>query len=102
MPHTNGFSSPYVLALKFKKHGQLLGAATEQEYLAMADTFLGGPLAADMQACTRAVSLKKLRFNQPQQRFGILFNDNFICTFYQFDPPPRNLTWFQAQCADTT
>ena len=104
MAYTNGFGSAYVLTLKFKKHGHLLGAATEQDYLTMADTFLGGPLTAHMRECTRAASSKQLRFNEARQRFGILLQDNVICTFYQFDPPPppaRTQNWFTSQCART-
>jgi hypothetical protein len=65
----------------------------------MADAFLGGPMAAGVAGCIRTSDASRLRFEQGQQRFGVLFKDNVICTFYKFDPPPRDGAWFSKQCS---
>ena len=80
--HTNGFNNGRDLTLHFIKHNQLLGVATETEYLEMADRFMGGPLSAGMTEGTRS-SGRRLRFDEAAQRFGILgggFCDrDFLC-----------------------
>jgi len=97
--YTLGFNSARVLALKFAKHGQLLGAKTEAEYLSMADAFVGGPKTPETLECARHSDLCLLRFHEGRQDFGVMFTDGVIATFYRFDPPPRNARWFSKQCA---
>lgn len=99
MPFTKGFNNSRALALHFVKHGGLLGANSEAEYLAMADTFLGGPLEQGALECARASDQNLLRFREPGQRFGVLFRDKVICTFYRLGPPPRDVAWFRGKCA---
>jgi hypothetical protein len=75
-----------------------MGAATEAEYLAMADAFLGGPIQRGTTECVRASNADRLRFNQGTQRFGVLTPANVVRTFYKLTPPPRDGTWFAEQC----
>jgi hypothetical protein len=99
VPFTAGFGSPYLLTLHFVKHGPLLGAATEAEYLQMADIFLGGPFVGGVAQCTRRSDHDRLRFHESTQRFGVLTGLNVIRTFYRFGPPRRDSRWFQMSCA---
>jgi pyocin large subunit-like protein len=97
--HTKGFNTADALTLHFHKHGLLLGAMTEADYLNMADQFLGGALGPGVTEGRRSSDKNLLRFNEAQQTFGILFPDRFIRTFYRFGPPRRDAAWFAKQCA---
>lgn len=99
MAFTAGFASPTLLTLHFVKHGAEFGAATEADYLNMADTFVGGAKPAGVLQCTRASNNDRVRFRLATQWFGVLKASNHIKTFYIPKPPPRNAKWFKNQCA---
>ncbi len=99
--YTRGFH-PASLGDHFDKHKRDFGVATEQEYEALADTFLGAPCPPDVLECTRISSGDIIRFKETTDEYGVLSRTNVIRTF--FKPKPRihrlrnNLEYFRAEC----
>lgn len=99
-PFTAGFATPSKLTEHFLKHGADLALATEQDYLAQADTFLGGPLAPGVTEGVRASDGDTVRFNAATQEYGVLRPDRTIRTYYRCTGgPPRNAAWFAKKLA---
>lgn len=97
-PYTNGFATAAKLTEHFVKHQGLLGVATEADYLARADAFLGAPLPGDVLECVRASDGDCLRFRISTQEYGVLRTDGFIRTYYMCDGRPRDKRWFGSRC----
>ena len=90
MPYTLGFFDPDDLADHFDKHilqKRELDAADENEYLDLADSFLGedlNPITTHecQRRCADGSDGDKLRFNHITEEFGCLSNDNHIRTYF--------------------
>jgi filamentous hemagglutinin len=100
---TKGFD-PALLPDHFQRHGADFGAASPQEYEAMADQFLGSPLTPPTQECIRRSNSDILRFDPITNEFGVLSNNGMIRTYYKPNPWnkkkfPTNLAYFSAECA---
>lgn len=105
MAYTNGFNSPESLTDHFDRHGALLGAKTELEYLHLADEFFGIPVpsgSVHLFECTRAKDGDKIRYDDQTKRFGVLSKDNVIRTFYVLTTAIRiygsGLNYFRSEC----
>lgn len=106
MPYTLGFVDDVEWVEHFLNHGADFGAATKDDYLRMADEFLGGPLGADTLECFRqrhdGTQGDRIRFNRDTEAFGVLSRDNVIRTYYVPDPlehkEPDNMTYFRKEC----
>ena len=84
MPFTKGFVSQSELTDHFDRHKDEFGVTTEQEYLALADTFCGGPLnTLLMFECTRKRDGNILRYNTSTDEFGVRTPDNYIITYFK-------------------
>jgi len=99
---TRGFATPEILTEKFAKHRAEFGLVSEQEYLDLADAFLGGPLDPGTTWECRRNNGDLLRYNQGTEEFGVLRADNVIKAYYKPDPmihrKPNNLEYFRAEC----
>jgi pyocin large subunit-like protein len=102
VPFTKGFD-PWLLGDHFTKHAADFGATSEAAYEAMADTFLGSPLAPPTRECIRGISKDIVRYNPVTNEFGVLARNGMIRTYYK--PNPRNkvkyptgLDYFRAEC----
>ena len=98
---TSGFD-PAFLGDHFRRHKAEFDAATPEEYEALADTFLGGPLDANTLECEKASNADVVRYNYISQEFGVLSPQRLIRTY--FKPSPRqhkfktNLAYYQSEC----
>lgn len=102
MPFTNGFATPFRLRSHFKAKGASVGARTEAEYLAIADTFLGCPLPAGTYECLRQDG-DLVRYNPVTDYFGVLdTRSGCIRTCFKlFGTKAQNLAYFQRNCTRT-
>ncbi|MBI3635314.1 MAG: hypothetical protein HY216_03710 [Candidatus Rokubacteria bacterium] len=87
---------------KFAKHGAEFGVATPDEYLQLADTFLGGPLnPGTTWECVRENG-DHLRYNTETEEFGVLRPDGVIKTYFKPDPADHrqsnNVEYFRKAC----
>ncbi|MBI3650398.1 MAG: hypothetical protein HY231_05055 [Acidobacteria bacterium] len=102
MPYTKG-SYPPRLGQHFDDHGADFGAATEAEYEAMADDFLGSPLQHGSEEDKDSEG-NLIRYNRLNDYFGILAPDGYIRTFYKPKPGSKghghrtNYIYFKARC----
>jgi filamentous hemagglutinin len=104
VPFTKGFATRGQLLEHFYHHGAEFGALTPEEYQALADTFLGGPLPPGVQECHRKRNGDVIRFDPNTQAFGVLSKTGFIRTY--FKPVPcllghgyrTNLMYWQEEC----
>ena len=107
---TRGFDTAADLTEHFEKHvtrGNEFAVATEADYLALADKFLGEPLnRATTYECRRVRrdgSLgDKIRYNRITQEYGVLSADNVIRTYFIPDPAihghTTNFAYFRSEC----
>ena len=99
--YTNGFVSPYELFEHWKKHQRKFDVASEDEYLALADAFLGGPRTHSTLECTRGNG-EIVRYNDATREFGVLTRSGFILTYFKASVHvhklPSNLEYFQQEC----
>lgn len=100
MPYTRGFANRSLLADHFQRHGAEFGAATMEEYEALADSFCGGPMDAHTKECVRTRDMATLRYNTASHDYGVLRNDNHIRTYFKLTQI-NNLAYFQSDCAKT-
>jgi hypothetical protein len=90
MPYTLGFISVTDLIEHFDKHVTRNGefdAVDENDYLALADSFLGealNPITTHecQRRCADGSLGDKVRFNRVTGEFGCLTNDNYILTYF--------------------
>jgi pyocin large subunit-like protein len=82
VPYTRGFKDEVEWEMHFDKHGAEFGAATKEEYLALADEFLGAPLDQNTRDCIRARDGAKVRVNTVTEAIGILRRNGTIATYY--------------------
>lgn len=82
MPYTRGFINELDLEIHFDKHGAEFGAADKEQYLALADEFLGAPPNKNTRDCTRARDGAMVRVNIITEAIGILRRNDTIATFY--------------------
>jgi hypothetical protein len=88
------FATDEDLAEHFETHvtyQREFAVATKEEYLALANAFLGSPLdpttTHECQRTNKDGTLgDKVRYNHSTQEFGILSVDNVIRTYYIPDP----------------
>lgn len=87
----------------FENHGHEFGLATANEYLAMAERFLNGPMGPDMLDCERPQG-GYFRYDTVTDEYGAIRADGFIATYMIPDPLvhglPTNLDYFESNCAD--
>lgn len=86
MALTKAFKSRLHLEDHFANHGARLGTADQQEYLARADAFLGGPKSKTAQECRRPWNNDLVRFDPATDEYGVMDKDGYIKTYYQPDP----------------
>lgn len=94
MPYTLGFIDEDELAEHFDTHVTIqaeFALASEAEYLAEADRFLGEPLNPAtthecLRKCRDGSSGDKLRYNRITHELGCLSHDNWIRTYFIADP----------------
>ena len=77
---TLGFVTTEKLRKHFRDHKNEFGATTQEQYEALADMFLGGPLGAGVRDCTRANG-DYCRCNPSTGEYGILDDSRHIITF---------------------
>jgi len=100
VPFTLGFD-PRLRGEHFDNHATDLGATTEEEYEALADAFIGGPLSENTKECKRSNG-DKIRYNFRTEEYGVLSGDGYIRTY--FKPKPRihrhrtNFIYFKSEC----
>ena len=78
------------------------GSITLDEYLSLADSFLGSSLAADVHECVRSNG-QIVRYNPVTNEFGIITQNLTIITYYKPNPwikakYPTNMHYFREQC----
>jgi pyocin large subunit-like protein len=102
VPFTNGFASDYLLRSHFKKKGASVGAASEADYLGIADAFVGGPLPVGTLECLRPDG-DRVRYNPATDYFGVLdTKTGHIRTCFRLPgTKARNLAYFQRNCTRT-
>lgn len=99
-----GFYPP-LLTDHFDRHrGEFPGITTEEEYEALADTFLGDlTTQPGVEECIRRTNRDFIRYNTITEEFGILAADQYIRTYFKPDPGkhglPTNHDYFLAECA---
>lgn len=106
---TNGFADAYLLAEHFDTHVTIqreFPVTNEQDYLELADAFLGGPLGPDTLECVRRCRDGSrgdtIRYNRVTHEYGVLSVDNYIRTYFIPNPAVHrcgtNLSYFQREC----
>jgi len=106
VPFTKGFADAYTRRIHFEHHGSDFGAVTEEEYEALADEFLGGPMDDDTLECYRTrpdgTTGDTIRYNRRTEEFGVLGRDNVIRTYFKPRPSIHrersNLDYFRKEC----
>lgn len=98
---TKGFD-PALLGDHFARHGVDFGARTEEEYEAMADKFLGGPLSIGTRQCVTSTNGDLIRYNFLTEEFGVLSKDGVIRTYMKPKPSAHrrrtNNVYFEERC----
>lgn len=101
-PYTRGFASDLDALEHFEEHCQLLGAETVEEYVTMADKFLGAPLAElpGVEECQRPTQ-EWVRYNSGSLEFGVVSQDRMIIrTYYISEAKRRGGRSFREYCYD--
>jgi len=102
MPYTSGFRTRERLENHFDFHGDEFGAADEEDYERMADTFAGGPSAETTLECVRVLDGAVVRWDRVTQEFAIVSADGFIQTYFKPDPRDHGLSsnraYFDREC----
>jgi hypothetical protein len=86
--YTQGFPDNIWAQEKFEDHGTLLGADTMEEYVELADRFLGAPLAElpDVEECPTG---EWVRYNLRTRHFGVISEDRTVLFNYYVSEPHR-------------
>lgn len=110
---TRGFINSRQLLRHFDLHGVDFGAQNEQEYVALADEFLGGNCRPGVHECNRRNG-EIVRYSPLTEEFGVLADGGFILTYFKPRPchtlphwepkvnchdAPDNLTYFRRECS---
>ncbi len=82
MPYTRGFVNDYELDIHFDQHGVEFGANTREEYLALADEFLGATPDDSIHDCIRRSDGARVRVSTKTEAIGILRRNGTIATYY--------------------
>ena len=102
MPFTQGFIDNVELEVHFSYHGTTVGATTQDEYLLLADSFLGGPLRPSTYQCVRSGKNDLIRYDLETDEYGVLSRDGYIRSYYIADPEihdfPTNFDYFEWDC----
>lgn len=99
---TRGFETEEDLLDHYQKHWAEFGAMTPDEYLAMADRFIGGDLnSSSTRECHRRNG-DRVRYNEVTEEFAVMNRDGYIQTYFRPDPllheQGSNLNYFFQQC----
>ena len=82
MPHTRGFADRLLLEDHFDSKGESFGVSTKEEYLELADEFLGSaPKSTTVECTDRKGDL--IRGDLTTEEFGVLTKNGFIRTYYK-------------------
>jgi len=102
VPFTRGFIDDVELEVHFSEHGARMGVATKEEYLLLADTFLGGPRRPTTHQCIRPGKRDLIRYDEATQEYGVLSKNGGIRSYYLADPDihdyDTNLDYFEWDC----
>jgi filamentous hemagglutinin len=102
VPFTSGFATSIKLTEHFGLHGSEFGATTEDEYLLLADVFLGGPLTPGTLEGRRKANGDRVRYSPITDEFGTLTVAGVIRTYFRPDPALHgfltNLDYFKDMC----
>lgn len=97
---TKGFKTPQQRKQHFADHGKQFSAADDAQYEAMADTFIGAPLAKFMLQSKRPYKNVLVRYNPMTNEFAMLGADGHIKTYFKPSTAdhwlPRNLDYYFA------
>ena len=101
MPQVHGFLLQQDKDDHFQKHGNDFGAASADEYEAMAIAFLGGSLSATMVECIRR-NQDRIRFDKVKFSFGICAKDGYIKTYFKCNKlihrQKSHFQYFKGEC----
>jgi pyocin large subunit-like protein len=96
------FRSRRLLEKHFDDHGEEVGAASEEEYEAMAAAFMSSVRANPVLERIRAADGARIRYNYVTQELGIVSADNYIQTYFKPDPRfhgmSTNRAYFEWEC----
>src|SRR5687768_1554914 len=79
---TKGFATADLLRQHYLDHRDEFGCTSAAQYLALAETFLGGRLAADAAECTRRDGCL-VRYNATTGELGVRHSDGYIATYFR-------------------
>ena len=82
MPYTRGFADRLLLEEHFADKGESLGVSTKEDYLRLADEFLGSAPKVTTIECTDRKG-DKIRGDLATEEFGVLSRSGFIRTYYK-------------------
>ena len=100
--YTKGFPDHLWAQQKFEDHGALLGADTVEEYVELADRFLGAPLPElpGVEECQRPTG-EWVRYNIRTRQFGVMSEDRAVLgTYYISESHRRPGRTFRQYCDD--
>lgn len=99
---TKGFLSQNELNKHFIKHSGDLGVTTPEEYLNLADAFLGGPKEGWQKLCECQTCDVDIKYDTRSQSFGII-DDRYIITFFKLTRATNRLNeqYFKENCDKT-
>lgn len=98
------FDREYLLE-HFNRHGADFGAATPEEYEAMADEFMYGERLAETRECTRPRPVPRMicRYSTETEEYGVKREGEYLVTY--FIPVPgddhrfqTNLEYYRHKC----
>ena len=97
---TKGFKTAQQRKQHFADHGKQFAAASEMQYEAMADNFIGAPLGQYMLQSKRPYKNVLVRYNPKTNEFAMLGHDGYIKTYFKPNTSehwlPRNLDYYFA------
>lgn len=101
MPLTNGFRNRISWQEHYQKHQSEFDDIDDEEYLRLADSFLGSPLGDEVHEGTRSNG-DIVRYNPNTEEFGIITQNKTIVTYYIPDPwnktkYPTNMEYYREQ-----
>ncbi len=96
------FDREYLL-LHFEAHGDDFGAATPEEYEAMADRFMTQPLSSETKECIRPGPPRSIcRYNIKTEEYGVMRVNGWLVTYFRPSVGEHgfasNLQYFRHRC----
>jgi hypothetical protein len=80
------FANAYNRSIHFARHGHEFGAADEFEYERLADTFMSGPIHADIHECVNPTGTNdRIRLNAVNRHLGVGYGSLVIRTYHVRD-----------------